>query len=64
MEIQYMIAKCWGTMSEGTWAKNELVTSAEGLRVKAHGNVDIIEYGAEGQNVKALDSCKSVKHDD
>ena len=32
--------------------------------MKAHGNVDIIEYGAEGQNVKALDSCKSVKHDD
>ena len=51
-------------MSEGTWAEIELVTSAEGLRVKAHGNVDIIEYGAEGQNVKALDSCKSVKHDD
>ncbi len=43
-------------MSEGTWAKIELVTSAEGLRVKAHGNVDIIEFRAEGQNVKALDS--------
>ena len=45
-------------MSEGTWAKNELVTSAEGLRVKAHGNVDIIEFGAEGKNVKALDSLQ------
>ena len=50
-------------MCEGTWAKNELVTSAEGLRVKAHGNVDVIEYGAEGQNVKTLDSYKFVKHD-
>ena len=45
-------------MSEGTWAEIELVTNAEGLRVKAHGNVDIIEYGAEGQNVKALDSLQ------
>ena len=26
------------------------------LCVKAHGNVDIIEYGAEGQNVKAFDN--------
>ena len=42
----------------------ELVTSDEGLRVKAHGNIDIIEYGTEGQNVKALDSSKSVRHDD
>jgi len=50
-------------MCEGTWAKNELVTSAEGLRVKAHGNVDVIKYGAEGQNVKALDSGKFVKQD-
>ena len=26
--------------------------------MKAHGNVDIIEFGAEGQNVKALDSLQ------
>ena len=45
-------------MSEGTWAEVELVTSAEGLRVKAYGNVDVIEFGAEGQNVKALDSLQ------
>ena len=51
-------------MSEGTCAEIELVTSAEGLRVKAHGNVDIIEFGAERQNVKALDNYKSVKYDD
>ena len=50
-------------MSEGTWAENELVTSAEGLRVKEDGNVDMIEYGAKGQDVKAPDSRKSVKHD-
>ena len=52
-------SSCWGTLSEGTWAEIWLDTSAEGLRVKAHGNVDIIEFGAEGQNVKALDSLQN-----
>ena len=32
--------------------------------MKAHGNVDIIEFGAEGKNVKALDSSQICELDD
>ena len=35
-----------------------LVTSAEGPRVKAHGNIDIVKLSAEGRNVKALESLQ------
>ena len=33
-------------------------TSAEGPRVKAHGNFDIVKLSAEGQFVKALEGLK------
>ena len=45
-------------MSEGTWAEIWLVTSAEGPRVKAQGNIDIVKLSAEGRNVKALESVQ------
>ena len=38
------------------WVDREL--SAEGPRVKAHGNSDIVKLNAEGQYVKALEGLK------
>jgi len=40
--------------------------SAEGSRVKAHGNSDIVKLSAEGQYVKALEDlkCRGTKCED